>query len=72
VFNAANEVAVAAFLAEEIPFPAIGAVVEETLAHLPPQPLDSLDAVLGADGEARRVATELTLSRRPIGPGSKA
>jgi 1-deoxy-D-xylulose-5-phosphate reductoisomerase len=72
VFNAANEVAVAAFLAEEIPFPAIGAVVEETLARLPPQPLDSLDAVLGADGEARRVATELTLSRRPIGPGSKA
>jgi 1-deoxy-D-xylulose-5-phosphate reductoisomerase len=72
VFYAANEVAVAAFLAEEIQFPAIGAVVEETLARVPDRPLDSLDAVLEADREARRVATNLTLSMRPIGPGSKA
>jgi 1-deoxy-D-xylulose-5-phosphate reductoisomerase len=72
VFNAANEVAVAAFLAEEIPLPAIGAVVEETLARVPARPLDGLDAVLEADREARRVATELTLGKRPIGPGSKA
>jgi 1-deoxy-D-xylulose-5-phosphate reductoisomerase len=72
VFNAANEVAVAAFLAEEISFPAIGAVVEETLARIPSRPLEGLDDVLEADREARRVATELTLSKRPIGPGSKA
>ena len=72
VFNAANEVAVAAFLAEEIPFPAIGAVVEDTLARIPSRPLDSLEAVLEADREARRVATDLTLRKRPIGPGSKA
>jgi 1-deoxy-D-xylulose-5-phosphate reductoisomerase len=72
VFNAANEVAVAAFLAGGMPFPRIGAVVEETLARVPRRPLDNLDAVLGADREARRVATELTSSKRPIGPGSKA
>jgi len=72
VFNAANEVAVAAFLAEEIPFPAIGAVVEETLSRVPARSLDGLDAVLEADREARGVATELTLGKRPIGPGSKA
>jgi 1-deoxy-D-xylulose-5-phosphate reductoisomerase len=72
VFNAANEVAVAAFLADEIPFPAIGAVVEETLARIPGGQIEGLSAVLEADREARRVAGELTLGRRPIGPGSKA
>jgi 1-deoxy-D-xylulose-5-phosphate reductoisomerase len=57
VFNAANEVAVAAFLAERIPFLAIPAVVEHTLDHLKNFEPDSLPAVLSADAEARRLAT---------------
>ncbi len=56
VYNAANEVAVAAFLASQIPFLAIPRVVEHTLAALPNfEPVD-LDAVLATDAEARRIA----------------
>ncbi|HEX3728912.1 MAG TPA: 1-deoxy-D-xylulose-5-phosphate reductoisomerase [Opitutaceae bacterium] len=56
IFNAANEMAVAAFLAGQIPFLAISRVVEQTLtlsANF--DPLD-LPAVLEADADARRTA----------------
>jgi len=56
IFNAANEMAVAAFLAGRIPFLAISRVVEQTLtlsANF--DPLD-LPAVLEADAAARRTA----------------
>jgi 1-deoxy-D-xylulose-5-phosphate reductoisomerase len=61
VFNAANEVAVAAFLAGEIPFPAIARTNAAVLeAHLAAGggALGSLDDVLAVDAEARRRARE--------------
>lgn len=64
VFNAANEVAVAAFLEHRLPFLAIPAVVERTLqAFAPAEPADVAGAI-ATDAEARRVARE-TLEARP-------
>lgn len=56
VYNAANEVAVAAFLNGAIPFLAIPKVVEHTLGAIASFEPDHLDAVLAVDAEARRVA----------------
>ncbi len=56
VFNAANEMAVAAFLGEEITFPQMGEVVARSLDELGGREVGSLEAVLAVDGEARRVA----------------
>ncbi len=56
VLNAANEVAVAAFLDRQIPFLAIPRVIAGVLDKLPVSAVVSLDDVLGADAEARRVA----------------
>ena len=63
VLSAANEVAVAAFLAGQIAFTDISALVEQTLScDLPPAP-DSLDDVLAVDAEARaRTARMLELA----------
>ena len=57
VLNAANEVAVEAFLAGKLPFTHIAVMVAETLesSNLPPQPA-SLDDVLAVDDAARRIA----------------
>lgn len=57
VFNAANEVAVAAFLAEQIPFLAIPRVTDHVLQHMENFEPASLPAVLAADATARRLAT---------------
>ena len=54
--NAANEVAVAAFLERRLPFLAITAVIEAVMDELIPRPLGSLDDVLEADAAARRQA----------------
>ena len=54
--NAANEVAVEAFLAGRIPFDRIPAVLERVLEARPPGPADTLEAVLAADREAREAA----------------
>ncbi len=54
--NAADEVAVAAFLEGSISFPDIAAVIEATLAATPAAHPESIAQVLAADGEARRVA----------------
>jgi len=51
--NAANEVAVAAFLEGRLPFLRITAVIEETLASAPTSPLTTLEDVLTADATAR-------------------
>lgn len=59
ILNAANEVAVAAFLAGRIGFLDIERVVEETLAALPATALNDVDAVIALDGEARRRAQTL-------------
>jgi 1-deoxy-D-xylulose-5-phosphate reductoisomerase len=59
--NAANEVAVAAFLAGEAPFPAIPAVVGDVLdafAARPGAAVSHLDDVLAVDAWARRAARE--------------
>jgi 1-deoxy-D-xylulose-5-phosphate reductoisomerase len=55
VFNAANEVAVAAFLAERIRFPAIPAAIEHALGAWGGEPAGSVENVLAADRWARRV-----------------
>ncbi len=56
ILNAANEVAVEAFLERRIPFTAIARVIEETLQRVTRQETDTLDTVLRADVEARHVA----------------
>ncbi len=61
--NAANEVAVAAFLAGQIGFVEIAAVVEETLERHPSTPLTSLEGVEEADDRARETATRLLEER---------
>lgn len=59
VLNAANEVAVAAFLAGQIAFTRIAANVERVLAHGVPAAPQSLDEVLAVDHDARIRAQEL-------------
>jgi 1-deoxy-D-xylulose-5-phosphate reductoisomerase len=61
--NAANEVAVHAFLRGRLRFLDIAAVIEETLGTLPPQPVHSFESLGEADAEARRVAGELVAER---------
>jgi len=58
ILNAANEVAVAAFLAGRVNFLEIAAIVADTLARYEPAAPDSLDAVLAIDAEARAFAAE--------------
>jgi len=55
-FNAANEVAVAAFLEGRLPFLGIAATVEETLAAVEGAPARDLSELVEADAEARRLA----------------
>jgi 1-deoxy-D-xylulose-5-phosphate reductoisomerase len=56
VFNAANEVAVAAFLEGRLPFLGIAEVVEETLEQASGAPARDLDELIEADAEARKIA----------------
>lgn len=56
VFNAANEVAVAAFLHNRVPFLAIPRIIEHTLATVKSVEPTTLDQILAVDAEARRVA----------------
>jgi len=61
--NAANEVAVAAFLEERLKWLDIAAVVAETLGQWDRSPLRSVDDVLAADAAARRCAAEAVAGR---------
>ena len=56
--NAADEIAVAAFLDRRLPFAGIPEVIENVLARMPRTSFQNMDDVLGADGEARRLAAE--------------
>jgi 1-deoxy-D-xylulose-5-phosphate reductoisomerase len=56
ILNAANEIAVAAFLAGRIGFMDIAALSESVLETLPQSDLGSIDDVIAADAEARRLA----------------
>jgi len=60
VLNAANEVAVAAFLGGKIAFTRIAAHVEEVLSGFCPSAPECLDDVFAIDAEARRKASVLT------------
>lgn len=59
ILNAANEVAVARFLAHEIGFLDIARIVETALEKIPIAPISHLEDVIAADAEARRIAAEL-------------
>ena len=59
ILNAANEVAVAAFLDRRLSFTGIPRLIEETLRVMPAGPEGSLADVLMADAEARRIADSL-------------
>lgn len=59
ILNGANEMAVAAFLRDEIPFGAISRIVEGTLEACGAMPADTLADIFHADLEARRVTKEI-------------
>jgi 1-deoxy-D-xylulose-5-phosphate reductoisomerase len=56
--NAADEIAVAAFLERRLPFLGIPEVIERVLARTPKTKFEKMDDVLMADSEARRMAKE--------------
>ncbi len=58
ILNGANEAAVAAFLAERIPFGAIAETVEKTLNRIAIAPVCSIEDVYGADALARKTAEQ--------------
>jgi 1-deoxy-D-xylulose-5-phosphate reductoisomerase len=64
VLNAANEVAVAAFLGRQIRFTDIAAICEQVLGELPGGEIERLDQVLALDAEARRLASDAVAARR--------
>lgn len=64
VLNAADEVAVAAFLAEEISYLEIEAVVEHCLENVAWRPMESIEDVIAADQEARRAAHDVVAELR--------
>ncbi len=67
--NAADEVAVAAFLEEQIGFEEIPRIIEEVLAATPTGNLESINQVLALDAGARQVAEEMVKhSIRPTSP----
>ena len=66
VLNAANEVAVRAFLEQRLNFTGICTVIDKVLQRLDARPVRALGDVLDADAAARRLASSL------IGPGAGA
>jgi 1-deoxy-D-xylulose-5-phosphate reductoisomerase len=62
--NAANEVAVEAFLAGRLPFTGIPEIIERVLHETPAEPLQSLDQVYAVDIEARGLAARF-IARAP-------
>ncbi|MGE5471476.1 MAG: 1-deoxy-D-xylulose-5-phosphate reductoisomerase [Bacteroidota bacterium] len=63
ILNAANEVAVAAFLDCQLPFLGIAKVNQAVLAALPAGPQDSLADILAADADARQLAARMIRDR---------
>jgi 1-deoxy-D-xylulose-5-phosphate reductoisomerase len=58
MLNAANEVAVAAFLDRRIRYPEIASIIDEVLSLEPVVAVDELDAVFEADSKARALAEQ--------------
>ena len=65
IVNAANEVAVSAFLQGRIAFPGIPALVEDCLAAVPTGAAESIEALLAADAAARDHANRRVASGAP-------
>lgn len=63
VYNASNEVAVAAFLAGRLPFLGIADVIARVMERHVPAPAQSLQSVLAADEWARAAARKVIESR---------
>jgi 1-deoxy-D-xylulose-5-phosphate reductoisomerase len=63
--NAADEIAVAAFLERRLPFSGIAEVIESVLARTPRMKFENISEVLAADAEARRMAKE-EVARRAV------
>ncbi len=59
ILNAANEVAVDAFLKRQLKFTAIHQVIEHTLDKMSIEKVESLDVVLAADEAARSIALDI-------------
>ncbi|HEY8355346.1 MAG TPA: 1-deoxy-D-xylulose-5-phosphate reductoisomerase [Methylophilaceae bacterium] len=64
VLNAANEIAVNAFLNRKIGFTEIPAMIESVMNEIPSQPADTLETVIEADSSARQIAARWMLDRR--------
>lgn len=58
VLNAADEIAVAAFLQGRLPFTGISGVIERVLDEMPAQPIGHFDDLFAIDAEARRRSEE--------------
>ncbi len=69
--NAADEIAVQAFLDNQLNFGDIPAVIELVMERAPGGSMSSLEAVLDADGEARALASE-AVARRSAAQGVRA
>jgi 1-deoxy-D-xylulose-5-phosphate reductoisomerase len=65
--NAADEVAVAAFLDEQISFEEIPQIIEEVMSATPAAHLESIQEVLASDTEARFLTTEIVKQRNRKG-----
>jgi len=63
VLNAADEIAVEAFLEGRMAFPSIYEVVSETLARMPARSPRTVAEILEIDGEARNLAREMVTAR---------
>ena len=61
ILNAANEIAVDAFLNNRLGFTKIAKVIEQTLSTISSQKADNLDVILQVDQQAREVATDNVL-----------
>jgi 1-deoxy-D-xylulose-5-phosphate reductoisomerase len=59
VLNAANEIAVEAFLNEQVKFTDIAVIIERSMAQFSPDNADTLELVLQADSQARQVAASV-------------
>jgi 1-deoxy-D-xylulose-5-phosphate reductoisomerase len=66
LLNAANEVAVAAFIAGQLPFSGITACIEAVLNELPADKVSALEGIMAADGQARERARQWIKSKRSL------
>ncbi|QDC43860.1 1-deoxy-D-xylulose-5-phosphate reductoisomerase [Methylophilus medardicus] len=71
ILNAANEVAVAAFLNDQIRYLDIPRLLEEALQHIVAAPVQSIEQLLTVDAQARALLTQL-ISNLPTTPLRKA